>query len=38
MRVVELALVAWLLWGVALFLLQRRMIFPGRSAPPLGEG
>jgi fermentation-respiration switch protein FrsA (DUF1100 family) len=29
---------AWLLWGLALFFGQRRMIFPGRAAPPLREG
>ena len=29
---------AWLLWGLVLFLGHRRMIFPGRDAPPLREG
>ena len=29
---------AWLVWGLILFLGQRRMIFPGREAPPLREG
>jgi pimeloyl-ACP methyl ester carboxylesterase len=29
---------AWLIWGFVLFLVQRRMIFPGRDAPPLREG
>ena len=36
--IVGLVLGAWLLWGLALFLGQRRMIFPGRDAPLLREG
>jgi pimeloyl-ACP methyl ester carboxylesterase len=31
-------LVAWLVWAAIIFLAQRRMIFPGRSAAPLAEG
>jgi pimeloyl-ACP methyl ester carboxylesterase len=31
-------LVAWLVWAALIFLAQRRMIFPGRSAAPLAEG
>ena len=38
MRLVEVALIAWLIWGLALFLGQRRLIYPGRTAPPLGAG
>ena len=33
-----LPLVAWLVWGLTLFIAQRRMLFPGRAAGPLEEG
>lgn len=38
MKALAVAAVAWLLWTALLFMLQRRMVFPGRDAPPLAPG